>query len=74
MPNNIRSERARLDISQEELASILDVDVSTLRRWESDAGSVRACYLKRMAKLFHCTTDYILGISEERTVSRAASH
>lgn len=70
LQNNIRSERARLGLSQGEFASILDVDESTLRRWESDAGSVKACHLKRMSELFRCTVDYLLGMSEERTVSR----
>lgn len=70
LPNNIRSERARLGLSQGELASILDVDESTLRRWESDASPVKACHLKRMSELFKCTVDYLLGMNEERTVSR----
>lgn len=74
MTNNIRSERARIDLSQSELASILDVDESTLRRWESDASSIKACYLKRMTELFKCTSDYLLGISDERTISRAKTY
>lgn len=70
LSNNIRSERARLGLSQDEFASILDVDASTLRRWESDESSIKACHLKRMSELFKCTVDYLLGMSEERTVSR----
>ena len=67
LPSNIKSERARLDLTQGELASLLNVDESTVRRWECDASSLKAGNLKRMCSIFNCSTDYILGLTDERT-------
>lgn len=71
MPNNIRSERARLGLSQKELAERLGVDESTVNRWEKDIGPMSVKFLREMSELFGCTTDYIVGRSQERTISRA---
>lgn len=68
MPNNIKSERARLNLSQKELADMLEVDESTVNRWERDIGPVKASYLSKLSEIFNCTTDYIIGRSDERTV------
>lgn len=68
MPNNIKSERARLDLSQKELADRLGVDESTVNRWEHDIGPVKASYLAKLSEIFGCTTDYIIGRTDERTV------
>lgn len=68
MPNNIKSERARLNLSQKELAEKLGVDESTVNRWERDIGSVKASYLAKLSEIFGCTTDYIIGRTNERTV------
>lgn len=69
MPNNIKSERARLNLSQKQLGDLVGVDESTINRWEKDIGPVKVGYLKRMSDIFGCTTDYIIGRSEERTMT-----
>ena len=69
MPNNIKSERARLNISQKELGDMLGVDESTIARWERDIAPVKAGYLRKLSEIFHCTTDYIIGRSDERTMA-----
>lgn len=68
MPNMIRSERSRLGLSQVELAEKLDVSESTIREWETGKRQLSVGKLLEMSELFGCTTDYILGRSEERTV------
>lgn len=69
MPNNIKSERVRLNISQKELGDMLGVDESTVARWERDIAPVKAGYLKQLSDIFHCTIDYIIGRTDERTAS-----
>ena len=69
MPNNIKSERVRLNISQKELGDMVGVDESTIARWERDIAPVKAGYLKALSDIFHCTTDYIIGRTDERTVT-----
>ena len=69
MPNNIKSERVRLNISQKELGDMLGVDESTIARWERDIAPVKAGHLRKLSEIFHCPTDYIIGRSEERTMA-----
>lgn len=68
MPNMIKSERNRLGMSQVELAEKLEVSESTIREWETGKRQLSVGKLLEMSELFGCTTDYILGRSNERTV------
>ena len=64
----IKSERNRLGMSQVELAEKLEVSESTIREWETGKRQLSVGKLLEMSELFGCTTDYILGRSNERTV------
>ena len=63
---NIASERKRLSLTQVQLAEKIGVVESTVRAWESGAREPNATSLKLMSKLFGCSTDYLIGITEER--------
>lgn len=67
MTNTIASERKRLNMTQADLGRELGKDRATIGRWESDASHVEAEYLFKLAKLFQCSVDYLLGITQERT-------
>ena len=67
MPNIIKSERARLGVSQMELARRLGVNVVTLREWEKDIGSCKAVNLLSLSDIFGVSVDYLLEKTEERT-------
>lgn len=64
--SNIRGERSRRDLTQEQLAEKLGVAESTIRRWEEGTTKPSSKMLATMAGLFGCTTDYLLGLTEER--------
>lgn len=64
---NIRSERNRLGMSQGQLANRLNVDETTLRRWEQGQTSIPSSKAIQMSSLFCCSVDYLFGLSEERT-------
>ena len=65
--NNIRSERARLDLSQAALGEQLGVSVDVVRNWESGTTPINKIhYLVQMADLFKCSIDYLLGRTEDR--------
>ena len=66
MISNIRGERSRLDMTQEQLARKLGVAESTVRRWEEGATKPSPDLLLQMSDLFGCTTDYLLERTEER--------
>lgn len=67
MNNNVASERVRVGLSQGQLAEQVGVDESTIRRWEQDISPAKAGTILRLSEIFHCTTDYLLARTDERT-------
>ena len=66
---NMASERVRLGLTQGQMAEKLGgIAVSTLSRYEHDHDLIPPAILKRSAEIFGCTTDYLLDLTEERTV------
>ena len=57
---NIAAERARNQMSQEQLASHLHVTRKTLYNWETK-GNIPQSKLEAMSELFHVSADYLLG-------------
>ena len=68
--NNIRSERARLGLTQCELANRLSVDTSTISDWENAKRDIPSGKAKEMSNLFDCSVDYLFGLSAERAKTR----
>ena len=64
---NIRSERMRMGLSVADAAKRLGVSKNTLNSWELNKSSPDGTHLIKMARLFRCTADYLLGLTEERT-------
>lgn len=69
MKSNITSERVRSGLTQNQLAEQLSVSSSTVYRWETGGALPGGDILVKMRKLFGCTTDYLLGLSDERKAS-----
>jgi len=57
---NIEAERARAGMSVEALARELGVTRKTIYNWTS-SGNIPQSALERMARLFNCSVDYLLG-------------
>lgn len=57
---NIAAERARRDMTIEDLAAHLKVTRKTIYNWQN-TGHIPAEKLVQMADLFNCTVDYLLG-------------
>lgn len=66
MGNNIASERVRAGLTQPQLAERLGLDISTVLRMEKDRAPVTGDRLVAMASIFGCSTDYLLGLTDER--------
>lgn len=62
---NIEAERIRARMSLEELADYLGVQRKTLYNWQLK-GNIPGTALVKMADRFNCTTDYLLGRTEDR--------
>lgn len=67
MKNNIKSERARLDLSQAALGQKLGVSGDVVRNWEDGTTPInKISMLIAMADLFKCSVDYLLGRTDDR--------
>lgn len=60
--DTIRILRERAGFSQSELARRLSVTRSSVNAWESGLSAPTAIYIIEMAKLFHVSTDFLLGL------------
>ena len=58
-----------MGLSQAMLARKLGVTRASVNAWEMELSSPTAIYLVEMARLFHTTTDDILGLSQEEQIS-----
>ena len=57
---NIDAEQGRSKINNTKLANMLNIDRKTLGKWKRD-GMIPASALIKMAEIFNCSTDYLLG-------------
>lgn len=64
----IRKLRKDFNISQVELASKLGVTKQCVSNWENDNILPSIEMLIKIAKYFNVSTDYLLGISSEKTL------
>ena len=60
--DTIRILRERAGYSQSELARRLSVTRSSVNTWESGLSAPTAVYIIELARLFHVSTDFILGL------------
>ena len=67
----IRTLRENAGYSQAELARKLGVTRSSINAWEGGLSAPTAVYLVELAKLFHVSTDCILGLDNTDSVSLA---
>ena len=65
----IRQLRQKYGMSQSDLAKKLDVTRSSVNAWESGLSTPTTQYIVALAKLFHVSTDYLLGMDNEYCIS-----
>lgn len=66
MENRIKSERAQLQLSQEELAKKLGVHPNTLRKWEDNIELCPISQALAMVAIFGCSLEWLIGRAETR--------
>lgn len=52
--NNLRAERNRAKLTQEEVAKKLDITLRTYVSYEEDASTIKATSLYLLSKIFNC--------------------
>ncbi len=65
---NIEAERARVNISQEELAEKLNIERKTYYNWLTK-GNIPVSSLMTLADMFDCSVDYLLGRTRNPVVN-----
>ncbi len=63
--------REAAGLSQAELARKLSISRSSVNAWESGLSAPTAVNIIEMAKLFHCSSDYILCLEEGQKIDLA---
>lgn len=67
--DRIKELRKDAGLSQAELSRKLSITRSSVNAWESGFSAPTAQYIIEMAALFHCTSDYLLGIEHDKTLN-----
>ena len=67
--DKIKELRERAGYSQSELARKLTVTRSSVNAWEMGISTPTTQYVVEMAKLFHVSTDFILGVDDSSSIS-----
>ena len=65
----IRELREIAGYSQSQLAKKLDVTRSSVNAWEMGLSTPTTQYVVALSKLFHVSTDYILGLDSDISIS-----
>lgn len=63
---SIEAERARIGKTKQELAEMLSITPKTLSNWQSGKTNIPTTALIKMARIFNCTTDYLLGLDRQK--------
>lgn len=66
MRMNIEAERSRLGYTKAEISEALNITQNTYNRYLR-GGDIPSDVLVKMARMFHCTTDYLLGLTSKPT-------
>ena len=72
--NNIKNLRLEKKLTQEDLAKVLNLSVSTISMYETGAREPDISTIKNMAEYFNVTSDYILGLSSNRHFNIVSVH
>ena len=65
--NRLKELRLSAEMKQEDLASRLSVKRQTVSRYENGLLDLDTATIARICAIFKCTSDYLLGLSTQRT-------
>ncbi|PFW04155.1 XRE family transcriptional regulator [Bacillus thuringiensis] len=69
----LKALRLEKGMTQQQLADFLDIEKSNISRFESGKQSPSSDNRVKMAKLFNVSVDYMLGLSEHKSLDKEKS-
>ena len=63
--DKIKKLREANNMTQGELAALINTDGNTVSRWERNKLGIGSSYVAKLAKILHTTTDYLLNETDE---------
>ena len=60
--------RAKVNLTQSEVAKILNLNRSTISQWERGNAIPDQILLPKLANLYNVSTDYLLGVENEKNI------
>ena len=66
MRGNMRAERVRRNLTQNDVADRLKVHKNVVSRWENGDSEPTASNLIALCSLYECTPEYLLDMTDER--------
>ena len=66
LPERLKEMRAKLRLSQREVANILEISPSVISAYEAGERTPSVEILLRLSDLYQCSTDYLLGRIDEK--------
>lgn len=63
MLTNIEAERVRAQMTKEQIAERLGITSKTYNNYVSEVHAIPSDVLLKMARMFSCRTDYLLGVN-----------
>lgn len=57
--------REDLDLTQEEIAAMLNVSRATVNRYENDRYDMKLTYAIELAKVYNVSLDYLAGLTDD---------
>ena len=67
-PNRLKDLRNKLGYTQTDLAKKLSLTRASVNAWEMGLSAPSTPFLVELSRLFHVTTDYLLGLDECVTI------
>ena len=67
-PNRLKNLRSKYGCTQAELAKKLSLTRASINAWEMGLSAPSTPFLVELSRLFHVTTDYLLGLDDCITI------
>ncbi len=66
LPEKLHDLRVKMNYNQQEVADLMGVSTSTICAYERGDRTPSLESLLKLTKIYHCSCDYLLGISSEK--------